>query len=211
MKILIVDDHPLVRKGLVAALAFEDLVDKVLEASNVNQAMDSLITNQPDLAIIDLYLGSEYGLDIVKSSKENGLKTKFIILTSSLKKEDYIRSEEVGVDGYILKDAFAEDILYGIRVVLRDRKFIDSEILSCLSENNNKGDQVGNLTPREQEVIEQLGHGLSNSEIAESLFISEYTVKKHVSSILSKLSLEHRTQAALLYNQGSNFNTGKVI
>ena len=89
MKILIVDDHPLVRKGLIAALAFEDSVDKVLEASTVNQAMDTLITNQPDLAIIDLYLGAEDGLDIVKSSKTKELKTKFVVLTSSLKKEDY--------------------------------------------------------------------------------------------------------------------------
>ena len=211
MKILIVDDHPLVRKGLVAALAFEDSVDKVLEASTVNQAMDTLMTNKPDLVIIDLYLGAEDGLDIVNISKKKGLKTKFVVLTSSLKKGDYTRSEEAGVDGYILKDAFAEDILYGIRVVLRDKRFIDSEILTCLSENNTKGDLICDLTPREGEVLEQLGHGLSNSEIAETLYISEYTVKKHVSSILSKLNLEHRTQAALLFNQGSNFNTGKVI
>lgn len=210
MKILIVDDHPLVRKGIIAALVFEESVDKLLEASTVNQAMDIIITNQPDLVIIDLYLGAEDGLEIVQLSRKNGLRTKFMVLTSSLKKEDYIRSEEVGVDGYILKDAFAEDILYGIRVVLRNKRFIDPEILKCLSDNN-KNELSCELTPREAEVFEKIGHGLSNSEIAETLFISEYTVKKHVSSILSKLNLDHRTQAALLFNQGNNFYAGRVM
>lgn len=205
MKILVVDDHPLVRKGVSSTLAFGDGIEVVLEASNIDEAMELLISQKPNLAIVDLNLGKEDGLEIIKRAKKNRMSTKFIILTSSIKKEDYQRSEELGVDGYILKEAFAEDILYAINVVLRGKKFIDSEVIRYQTENSVQDEYLKDLTPRESDVLVELGKGLSNFEIARELFISENTVKKHVSNILSKLELEHRTQAALLVNHTVNF------
>lgn len=204
MKILIVDDHPLVRRGLSAILSFEEDIDIILEASSREEAEMVIEREEPTLAIIDLYLGKEYGLDIVISSKKREVKTKFIILTSSLKKEDFICCKEVGVEGYILKEAFAEDILYAVHLVLRGKQFIDPEIVKYEITNNHKNTYLDELTPREQDVFMELGKGLSNCEIAEKLFISEHTVKKHVSNILSKLGLEHRTQVALLANEFIN-------
>lgn len=200
MNILIVDDHPLVRKGISSTLAFEEGVDSIMEASNVDEAVRLIRLRKPELAIVDLNLGSEDGLDIVNSTKKIALDTKFVILTSSIKKDDYLRAEEAGVDGYILKEAFAEDIIYAIHVVLRGKKFIDPEITRYLNKNQCDNN-LSELTPREIDVLKELGNGLSNYEISQKLYISESTVKKHVSNILLKLQLSHRTQAALLVNQ----------
>lgn len=205
MKILIVDDHPLVRKGILSTLSFEEGIQYVLEASNVEDAVNLIQRERPELAIVDLNLGSEDGLDIIRRSKSKNTDTKFMILTSSIKKDDYIRSEEAGVDGYILKEAFAEDILYAIHVVLRGRKFIDPEVIRYQTTNSTQDRYLKELTPRESDVLIELGKGLSNYEIASKLYISENTVKKHVSNILSKLELTHRTQAALLINKTANF------
>jgi DNA-binding NarL/FixJ family response regulator len=203
MKVLIVDDHPLVRKGIVSTLSFEENIEKILEASNNRDAMELIIDEKPEIAIVDLYLGKEYGLDIVESSKKRGFKTKFIILTSSMKREDFLKSKEVGVDGYVLKEAYAEDIIYAIHLVLRGKRFIDSEIIKFEAVSTSENRNLSTLTPREKDVLIELAKGLSNYEIAKKLYISENTVKKHVSSILSKLEVEHRTQAALLVKSSS--------
>lgn len=204
MKILIVDDHPLVRKGIVSTLSFEKNIEKILEASNEEEAMNLIQIEEPTLAIVDLNLGDEDGLEIILHSRKRGFKTKFIILTSSVKKEDFLRSKEIGVDGYILKEAFAEDIIYALHVVLRGKQFIDPEVIKYEAASTLENTYLDELTSREQDVLFEIGKGLSNCEIADKLFISESTVKKHVSNILSKLELKHRTQAALLINNSIN-------
>jgi len=204
MNILIVDDHPLVRKGISSALSFEDDIETILEASSVDEAIKLINWKKPTIAIVDLNLGKEDGLEIIRRTKNKEINTKFLILTSSIKKDDFRRSEEAGVDGYILKEAFAEDILYAIHVLLRGKKFIDPEIIKYQVENTCD-ECLAELSPREYDVLIELGKGLSNIEIAKILYISENTVKKHVSSILLKLNLSHRTQAALLLNQVVNF------
>lgn len=200
MKILIVDDHPLVRKGISSTLSFEDDIEDILEASNIEEAIKLIQIEKPTLAIVDLNLGSKDGLEIVSNARKEGVQTKFVILTSSIKKEDYMRAKEIGVDGYILKEAFAEDILYALHVVLRGKQFIDPEVIRYEVASTSESTYLDELTPRERDVLIELGKGLSNYEIAKNLFISEHTVKKHVSNILSKLELTHRTQAALLAN-----------
>ncbi|HZJ76255.1 MAG TPA: response regulator transcription factor [Oscillospiraceae bacterium] len=212
MKILVVDDHPLVRRGIVSTLSFDDDISNIFEASSINESLKIIEDEKPDLAIIDLYLANEDGLKIISKCKGEEIDTKFVILTSSLKKDDFQRCMEIGVDGYILKEAFAEDIIYAIGVVLRGRQFIDPEIIRYRTTVVSENEILDELTPREHDVLQELGKGLSNYEIAKNLYIAENTVKKHVSSILSKLDLTHRTQAALLANTrlGCKYSINRV-
>lgn len=204
MKLLVVDDHPLVRKGILSTLSFEKDIEAIFEASSIDEALNILNKEKPNLAIVDLYLGNEDGLEIISRSKKDKVDTKFVILTSSVKKDDFFRGMSVGIDGYILKEAFAEDIMYALRVVLRGKQFIDPEVIRYQASNKVANKGIDELTPREYDVLGELGKGLSNYEIAQNLYISENTVKKHVSNILLKLELTHRTQAALLVNNAGN-------
>lgn len=197
MKLLIVDDHPMVRKGLLSTLSFEKTIKEITEASNIEEALNFITKDRPDIAIIDLNLGREDGLDIVEKIKSKNILTKCIILTSSIQKDDFIRAQKLEVDGYLLKEAFAEDIIYVCNVVARGKKFIDPEILELKKDEPNHN-ELNELTQREKDVLKELRNGLSNVQIAKRLFISEHTVKKHVSNILMKLGLTHRTQAALV-------------
>lgn len=197
MKILVVDDHPMVRKGLVLTLSYEDSIESIYEASNVGEAVKFLGTAKPDIAIVDLRLGDEDGLEVVLRAKEKGIKAKFIVLTSSIRREDFERAKALGVDGYVLKEAYTEDVLYAFHTVQRGKKFFDPDLMQY-DQKKDSDDQLQELTRRERDVLMELSSGKSNVEIAETLFISEHTVKKHVSNILSKLQLTHRTQAALM-------------
>lgn len=193
MKVMVVDDHPLVRKGLLQVLTELKEVKKFYEASNVSDAVQILKNYKPDISFIDIKLGREDGLEIVNWAKSKSVDLKFIILTSSVTKNDFTRAQKLGVDGYVLKDAYMEDLIYAFHVVLRGKKFFDPDIMQA---NNDNGIEL--LTQREREVLNQLGKGLTNQMIAKELYISENTVKKHISSILYKLELNHRTEAALL-------------
>lgn len=198
MKVIIADDHPLVRKGLISVLSFEKCIDEVIEASGVEEAVALISGLNPDIGIIDLRLGSEDGLEIIKRARLKNLPTRFIVLTSSSKKEDFLRAQETGAEGYILKESFIEDIIYAVNVVARGKRFVDPEIMQYGESGRYQSNEA--LTAREQEVLYELGKGLCNSQIAERLYISEHTVKKHISCILSKLGLRHRTEAALYAN-----------
>jgi DNA-binding NarL/FixJ family response regulator len=169
VKLLVVDDHPLVRKGIISTFSIEKKIDEVREASSVDEAMKMLSIYKPDIAVLDLYLYHEDGLEVVKRAKSlSGCSTKFIILTSSSKMEDFKRAQEAGVDGYLLKDAFTEDIIYAFHLVTRGKKYYDPEIVqSNISRHENK--YLEELTPREKEVLMELKEGLSNNEIAKKL------------------------------------------
>lgn len=197
MRIVLIDDHLLVRKGLFLVLSLENDIEIVGEAGNVKEAISMINKSHPDIALVDLRLGKEYGLDIIEKCKKNNTDTKFIILTSSADEDDFRKSEDYGADGYVLKEALPEELLYAVRLVYKGRKYYDPGIMEGILRTSTQDGMVEELTPREQDVLKALGEGLCNKDIAQKLYITEYTVKKHVSQILAKLDLTDRTQAAL--------------
>lgn len=203
MKLVIIDDHPLARKGLVTMLAGDSNINKVLEASNISEALRIIEIEKPDIALVDLKLGSEDGLEVVVRGKKINSETKFVILTSYISREEFLRAEKIGLNGYLLKDAFTEDIIYAINLVCRGKKYYDPGIIKY-KDYEIKDNVISQLTDREKEVLKEIGSGLSNEEIGKKLYISENTVKKHVSSILFKLNLNHRTQAAVFFNKNTS-------
>jgi len=197
MKVLLIDDHPLVRKGLASVLSLEKDIEVVGEAGSMKDAVRAIERHCPDLALVDLRLGTEYGLDIIEKSNKKNISCKFIVLTSSANEEDFKKAEKLGAQGYVLKEALPEELLYAVRLVDRGRKYYDPGLMESMMKGSTNDCIVEELTPREFDVLVALGQGLCNKDIAKKLFITEYTVKKHVSQILGKLELTDRTQAAL--------------
>jgi len=198
MKIIIVDDHPLVRQGIEMVTGLEDDIELVGFASNGREAIKLLQENRPDIALVDLRMPGEHGLDVVKEGKVVHPACKFIILTSYVTEEDIREAMATKVDGYILKDALPEELLSAIRLVFWGKKYFDPAVVQYAMEKKGaEGDLLSQLTPRELDVLAALAKGLNNRSIAENLYISEHTVKKHIGQILEKLELKDRTQAAL--------------
>jgi len=200
MKVVVVDDHPVFRKGLIALISMDGSLEMVGEASDFNEGLNVIVEQRPDIAIIDLHLGSKSGLNLVKECRKRGVISKFTILTFSSHLQDFKLAEQEGVDGYILKDALPEELLLALKMIGRGRKYYDPGLLDFILNKSQEEDYFDQLTPKEKEVLIQLGKGMSNREISERLFVTEYTVKKHVSQILAKLELADRTQAALYAN-----------
>ena len=199
--ILIVDDHPLVRTGLISLFSFEEDLSCIGEAATNEEALQVIIEKKPDIVLVDLRLGNESGFDLVeKVSSKKETHSKFIVLTSSAHLADFQKAKDVGAYGYILKEALPEELLFAIRLVSSGRKYYDPGIMELMMGDSEEEDYISSLTPKEMEVLRELGSGLSNKEIASKLFISENTVKKHVSQVLDKLQLADRTQAALFAN-----------
>ncbi len=199
MKIVIVDDHPLVRRGLASVISMQPNVQFAGEATNGQEALLVIEETQPDLVLIDLKLADESGLDVIKTARARGIVSKFILLTSSASREDFLKAEEVLVDGYVLKEALPEELLFAIQLVHQGRKYYDPGLMEDKMRMSGSS-PTDELTPKEKEVLIELGQGACNREIASRLFISEFTVKKHVSQILAKLQVADRTQAALYAN-----------
>jgi DNA-binding NarL/FixJ family response regulator len=196
MKIVIVDDHPLVRQGLEAVLSTETDMTIVGKASNAGEAVDLICSAFPDIVLVDLMLSGSSGLDVIKTCKEKVSTCKYIVLTSSVSQDDFQTADQIGADGYILKEAFPEELISAIRLIYRGRKFYDPLVIEFMMKKETSN-SMQQLTSRERDVLTTLSEGLSNKEIAKKLVITEFTVKKHVSQILAKLELADRTQAAL--------------
>lgn len=198
MKIFVIDDHPLVCEGIKAILDNEDGMELAGSASSGQEAEQLFANAKPDLALVDLRLPGESGIEIIRRLRPLAPGCRYIILTTYADPEDVRMAIEAGVDGYILKEALPEEMTSALRLVGRGRPYFDPSVMQMMLQQPKKGeDNLSELTDRELEVLRALTRGLSNREIANMLFVTEHTVKKHISSILCKLDLKDRTQAAL--------------
>jgi DNA-binding NarL/FixJ family response regulator len=204
METVIVVSNSILRRGLRTILSDEKDIRVVGEGTNIAEGVDLILSQRPSIALIDLKLGEEDGLKIIEEVRKEYLRCKFIVLANSSDYRDFKRVREYEVEGYILKDALPEEIVYAVHIIQAGKKYYDSNLmLTAMSMKKPGFAQNGalqKLTQREIEVLTAVGNGMSNMDIANRLSITEYTVKKHVSNILSKLELNDRTQAALYAN-----------
>lgn len=198
MKIVVVDDHPLVKMGVEMIASVEEDIEVVGSASTGVEAVKLVQSCSPDVVLLDLRLNGEHGLDAARKIRQCRPEVKIIILTSYAPEGEITQAVSMGVEGYILKEALPEELIGALRLVYRGKKYFDPVVVHyALGRSDNDKKDVYKLTRREKEVLGALAQGLSNKEIAAELVISEHTVKKHIGQILEKLELKDRTQAAL--------------
>jgi two-component system, NarL family, response regulator LiaR len=199
IRVMIVDDHALVRSGLEAFLLVQKDLKLVGQAKNGQQAITICADTQPDVILMDLLMPIMGGIETIRLIKQRFPHIQCIALTS-YKDEELIQGAlQAGAIGYLLKDVSAEDLANAIRSAHAGRPSLAPEAAKALIEMSMKGPVVGaDLTDREREVLSLLVDGLNNPQIAERLVISTGTVKFHVSSILSKLRVASRTEAVSL-------------
>lgn len=201
VRVMIVDDHPVVRRGLRAFLETQPGMEVVGEASDGREALRGLATGEPDLVLLDLHLPDASGSDLIPQMRKWNPKLKVLVLTGFAARHEVIPAIRAGADGYLLKDADPDELADAIRELADGRTVYAQEAAAALSAYVSGGDPseaLSTLTAREREVLAGLGQGWSNARLAEELFVSEKTVKTHVSAVLRKLGLNDRTQAALL-------------
>jgi two-component system nitrate/nitrite response regulator NarL len=196
MRVVIVDDHPVVRQGVRQTLEMEEDMKVVGVAGTCSEGVDAIVTLKPDMAIVDMKMPGGTGLDLIRRARDKVPECRFIILTSYASHQNISGAVSENVEGYVLKEALPEELLSAIRLVANGRRYYDPEIMDSLM-HKVTSDPLDKLTARELEILQSLTEGLSNKEIAKRHYISENTVKKHICNILDKIELQDRTQAAL--------------
>ncbi len=200
--LLLVDDHPLLRKGLSQLIELEDDLKVIAEASNGEKAIELALEHKPDLILLDLNMKGMDGLETLKAMREAQIESRIIILTVSDNDEDVICAITYGADGYLLKDMDPEETLQKIKEATSGKMVISEKLTQILAGAIRKGENsraniLARLTSREHEILKQIAKGLSNKLIAQELNISDSTVKVHVKHILKKLGLRSRVEAAV--------------
>ncbi len=208
IKVLIVDDHEMVRMGLRVYLETEKDIDVCGEASNGREGMSESLRLLPDVILMDLVMDVMDGItatkEIIKEFKKIKKEVKIIILTSFIEEEKTVCAIEAGTFSFLLKTSSADEIVTAIRKAMKNESVIDSKATNFILNKVNKPQSKHSLlTKREVEVLKLLGEGKSNKEISTELFIGIKTVKTHVSNVLSKLELGDRTKAAVYANRNN--------
>ncbi|MDR4888410.1 response regulator transcription factor [Fredinandcohnia sp. QZ13] len=200
IKILVVDDHHVVRRGLVFFLRTQKGLEIVGEAANGIEAIELAKSLQPDLILMDLVMPEMDGIEATRIIKKEVPEIKIMMLTSFSDQDHVIPALEAGASGYQLKDIEPDDLVISIKKMMGGENQLHPKATSHLLASLNRSqarNALEELTNRELDVLKEIAKGKSNKEIAISLFITEKTVKTHVSNLLGKLELTDRTQAAL--------------
>ena len=202
MKVLLVDDHPLLRKGLKQLLAFEDDLEVIAEASNGADAIIIAEREDPDLIILDLHMQGMDGLQTLTRLRDAGVTSRIIMLTVSDADDDVLTAISQGADGYLLKDTDPDVLLDQIKQAIGGKMVLSEAVTQVLAAAIRRpavrpASELDSLTGREVEILQCIAKGMSNKVIARELDISDGTVKVHVKHLLKKLGLRSRVEAAV--------------
>ena len=201
VKIMIADDHVLIREGIRQLLEFDGDIEIVAEANDGLECLALLNHILPDVLLLDINMPKANGIEVLKTIKEKNISVKVLILTVHNEVDYLIRAVDIGVDGYILKNSGSAELKKAIMSIINGESYIQPDLIPALnsrlvSRNDCMG-KIEMLTRRELEVLIFVATGMFNKEIAEKMSISERTVKNHISNIFKKIDVADRTQAAV--------------
>ncbi|MCH1929459.1 response regulator [Shewanella sp. A25] len=200
--VLVVDDHPLLRKGICQLIASDPDFSLFGEVGSGLDALSRVAEDEPDIILLDLNMKGMTGLDTLNALRQEDITSRIVILTVSDAKQDVIRLLRAGADGYLLKDTEPDLLLAQLKTAMQGQQVISEEVAEYLDELKSAPEAeawLTSLTPRELQILEQLAEGLSNRMISEQLHISEGTVKVHVKNLLRKANAKSRTEMAVRY------------
>lgn len=201
-RIMMVDDHPLLRKGLIQLIEFEPELEVVAEASSGAQALELVEEADPDLITLDLNMQGMDGLETLVNLRNKGVSCRIVMLTVSDSDEDVLEAIRSGADGYLLKDMDPEELLDKLKEATLGKMVMSEKLTQVLASALRKPEKrttnlISTLTSREHEILKLIAKGMSNKLIARELDISDGTVKVHVKHLLKKLNLRSRVEAAV--------------
>jgi len=202
LRLLVVDDHEVVRQGLVSLLERRERFQVVAEAGTVEEAIDLARRHQPDLVVMDVRLPDGSGIEACREIRSELPGTRVIMLTSYPDEEAVLSAIIAGASGYLLKQIRSRDLVAALEAVGRGESLLDPAVTEKVLERVRRiasgtyTDELAQLTAQEQKILQLVAEGKTNKEIAQEVFLSDKTVKNYVSSILSKLNLQRRAQAA---------------
>lgn len=198
---MIADDHAMMREGIKQLLEFDGMVKVIAEASDGNECLSVLKTVRPDVLLLDINMPNKNGIEVLEELRNKRDDLKILILTVHNEVEYLVKAVDIGVNGYILKDSESAELKKAIEAIVNGENFIQPDLIPLLNarliKRDTDKDKIEQLTKREREVLIQVANGMFNKEIANSLLISERTVKNHISSIFKKIEVSDRTQAAV--------------
>ncbi|WP_109433015.1 two-component system response regulator NarL [Aggregatibacter segnis] len=204
LKVLIIDDHPLMRRGIQQLVELEEGFEVVGGAGNGSEGINLALQTSPDLIILDLNMKGLSGLDTLKALRAEDVDARIVILTVSDAKNDIFTLIDAGADGYLLKDTEPDTLLSQLKRIAQGEVILSDSIKNLLLERQSSQSPIDSLTDREIDVLRLVATGLSNKQIAGQLFISEETVKVHIRNLLRKLNVHSRVAATVLYFEHKN-------
>ncbi|NRB24533.1 response regulator [Shewanella sp.] len=200
--VLVVDDHPLLRRGICQLITSDSDFTLFGEAGSGLDALSATEENEPDIVLLDLNMKGMTGLDTLNGLRQEGVTSRIVILTVSDAKQDVLRLVRAGADGYLLKDTEPDLLLEKLKQAMQGHRVISESVEDYLYELKDAPDEqdwIDNLTPRELQILQLVAQGKSNRTISEQLHISEGTVKVHVKNLLRKANAKSRTEMAVRY------------
>ena len=200
-KVMLVDDHALIREGIKQLLEFDGSIDVIEQASDGAECLEKLQHVFPDILLLDINMPNVNGIEVLEEIKKKNIPVKVLMLTVHSEVEYLVQAVDIGANGYILKDSGSEELKKAIQSVMEGDSYIQPSLIPSLNSRLVNRDidkeKIAALTKREMEILTQIAGGMFNKEIAMNLNISERTVKNHISNIFKKIDVSDRTQAAV--------------